>query len=339
MVPDESGVPTAIKLASGEKLNVKFFLLPRDIQASELSVSVVLSNGQTLTKDLADENAEHNLAQGEIVRVFTPKLNPANVNNWMSRIGDDVLFASQLSIPGTANTFSYNYSGNNAGRWRTQSADIETQWNSGIRCFELVCGENGGDVENSPLLCNRNAISSITFGQAVEQIWDLVQANPSEFAIIIPSYDSDTGHPDTHSGVDAFARGLNNFYNSHGSYKYETFTRELTVGEARSHLIFIARITSEEDRGYSLPAPVQGTFVDEWGSLKDNWERRGYAVNGTRVNNWATSASDNNSVEYYMHTRTTRNYGTNNNGNITAPEPDGSSLVGQPTLETDCVHT
>ena len=68
-------------MASGEKLNVKFFLLPRDIQASELSVSVVLSNG--------------------------PKLNPANVNNWMSRIGDDVLFASQLSLPGTKHSFTY----------------------------------------------------------------------------------------------------------------------------------------------------------------------------------------------------------------------------------------
>lgn len=145
MVPDESGVPTAIKLASEEKLNVKFFLLPRDIKASELSVSVVLSNGQTLTKDLADENAEHNLAQGEIVRVFTPKLNPANVNNWMSRIGDDVLFASQLSIPGTKHSFTYRTFGSESGDYDAehdimqsfQSIDIDNQFDAGIRAFDV----------------------------------------------------------------------------------------------------------------------------------------------------------------------------------------------------------
>ena len=132
-------------MASGEKLNVKFFLLPRDIQASELSVSVVLSNGQTLTKDLADENAEHNLAQGEIVRVFTPKLNPANVNNWMSRIGDDVLFASQLSIPGTKHSFTYRTFGSESGDYDAehdimqsfQSIDIDNQFDAGIRAFDV----------------------------------------------------------------------------------------------------------------------------------------------------------------------------------------------------------
>ena len=144
----------------------------------------------------------------------------------------------------------------------------------------------------------------MTFGQAVENIWQKVQDNPTEFAIIIPSYDSDTGHPDHHSGVDNFANGLNTFYDSHTEYKYKTFTRELTVGEARGSLIFIARITSEEDEGYTLPDPHQGTFVDEWGSLKDNWWRRGYTLaDGTRVPNW--SSNENTAVEHFMMTSVT----------------------------------
>ena len=127
MVPDESGVPTAIKLASGEKLNVKFFLLPRDIKASELSVS-------------------------EIVRVFTPKLNPANVNNWMSRIGDDVLFASQLSIPGTKHSFTYRTFGSESGDYDAehdimqsfQSIDIDNQFDAGIRAFDVKVSTGSG---------------------------------------------------------------------------------------------------------------------------------------------------------------------------------------------------
>ena len=333
---DDNNQP--LTLADGEEITFNVFMLPVE-NLTDISIRIAGFNTASRTLSLeSDTQDKVTLEPNKKTRV---KIKAPNIgdetNQWMGGLNDNVL-VSQLSIPGTANSFSYDYSGNNAGRWRTQSADIETQWKSGIRCFELVCGENGGDVTNSPLLCNRNEISGITFGQAVEQIWNLVQANPSEFAIIIPSYDSDTGHPDSHSGVNAFANGLNNFYDNHSNYSYETFTRELTVGEARSHLIFIARITSEEDRGYNLPAPHQGTFVDEWGSLKDNWERRGYTVDGTnRVNNWATSATDENSVEYYMHTRTTRNYGTGNNN--TAPQPDGFSIVGAPRMATDFVHT
>lgn len=333
-----------LKLEEGEQITFNVFLLPvKDL--SNLKVRIAGFNTASRTVALNKGASETEAGTPIIltphkktrVTIKAPQIGE-ETNQWMGGLNDNVL-VSQLSIPGTANSFSYNYRGESYEKWKTQSANIDNQWDAGIRCFELVCGENGGNVEESPLLCNRHVINGMTFGEAVENIWQKVQANPTEFAIIIPSYDSNTGHPSDHNGVNNFANGLNSFYDNHRNYDYETFTRELTVGEARGHLIFIARITSEEDRGYKLPAPLQGTFVDEWGSLKDNWERRGYAVNGTRVNNWATSASDNKSVEYYMHTRTTRNYGTNNNGNITAHEPSGSSLVGKPTLETDFVHT
>ena len=348
---DDNNQP--LQLGSGEEITFNVFLLPVE-NLTNLKVRIAGFNTASRTMAL-NEGASGNAEGTPIiltphkktrVRIAAPNIGEDETNQWMGGLNDNVL-VSQLSIPGTANSFSYNYNDEGYEKWRTQSANIDEQWDAGIRCFELVCAEvsGGGNLENSILLCNRHKIGNITFGQAVDQIWTKIQeskddkGNPTEFAIIIPSYDSNTGHPSDHSGVDNFAKGLNTFYDDHTEYSYETFTRELTVGEARGHLIFIARITSEEDRGYKLPAPRQGTFVDEWGSLKDNWERRGYAVNGTRVHNWATSASDNNSVEYYMHTRTTQNYGTNNNGNIIAPEPSESSLVGKPTLETDFVHT
>lgn len=335
---DDNNQP--LQLADGEEITFNVFLLP----VEELTdISIRIAGFNTASRTMFLENTQ----QGKVtlepnkktrVRVKAPNIGEDETNKWLGGLNDNVLL-TQLSIPGTANSFSYNYQGENYERWRTQTATIEEQWNAGIRCFELVCGENGGNVANSPLLCNRHAIGGNidTFEKAVNKIWDLVKNNPSEFAIIIPSYDSDTGHPDDHNGVDKFANGLNDFYDDHTTYKYQTFTRELTVGDARSSLIFIARITSEEDEGYTLPAPHQGTFVDEWGSLKDNWARRGYAVNGERVNNWGTNVNDENSVEYYMHTRTTQNYGTDQDN--TAPRPGGFSLVGAPTLPTDFVHT
>lgn len=302
---DDNNQP--LQLADGEEITFNVFLLPVE-ELTDISIRIAGFNTASRTMFLGDAQ------QGKVtlepnkktrVRVKAPNIGEDETNKWLGGLNDNVLL-TQLSIPGSANSFSYNYQGENYERWRTQTATIEEQWNAGIRCFELVCDENGGDVENAPLRCNRQEIGGgtegiSTFGQAVQKIWNLVQANSSEFAIIIPSYDSDTGHPSDYSGVAKFASGLNNFYDSHSEYEYQTFTRELTVGEARSSLIFIARITSEEDEGYTLPAPRQGTFVDEWGSLKDNWRRRGYTLeDGTQVTNWSTNNS--NSVEHYMMT-------------------------------------
>lgn len=299
---DDNNQP--LKLEEGEEITFNVFMLPVE---DLTDISIRIAGFNTASRTLSLESVTQGKVTLEPNKKTRVKIKAPNIgdetNQWMGGLNDNVL-VSQLSIPGTANSFSYNYIGESYEKWRTQSANIDDQWDAGIRCFELVCGENGGDVENSPLLCNRHKISDMTFGQAVQNIWEKVQANPTEFAIIIPSYDSDTGHPDDHNGVDKFANGLNNFYDSHSGYDYETFTRELTVGEARGHLIFIARITSEEDRGYNLPAPHQGTFVDEWGSLKDNWERRGYTLaDGTRVPNW--SSNEDTAVEHFIMTSVT----------------------------------
>ena len=301
---DDNNQP--LQLGEGEEITFNVFLLPVE-ELTDISIRIAGFNTASRTLELTDE------VQGKVtlvpnqktrVRVKAPNIGENETNQWLSGLNDNVLL-TQLSIPGTANSFSYNYTGESSERWKTQTATIDDQWNAGIRCFELVCGEvsGGGNLETSQLLCNRQVISGITFGQAVKQIWQKVNGT-KEFAIIIPSYDSGTGHPSGYGGVNDFANGLNAFYDSHSDYKYQTFTRELTLGDARGSLIFIARITSEEDEGYTLPAPHQGTFVDQWGSLKDNWWRRGYTLaDGTRVTNW--SSNNANAVEHYMMTSVT----------------------------------
>ena len=75
-------------------------------------------------------------------------------NQWMGGLNDNV-YISQLSIPGTANTFSYKYTGSNPDWYQAQTAEFEEQWNSGIRCFELKCPETTGDLGDVVLQCNR----------------------------------------------------------------------------------------------------------------------------------------------------------------------------------------
>ena len=157
------------KLNPGEGMNVKFFLLPQDIKPEELTVYVFLSNGSVLSQPLsADKNqgSTDPIAKGEIVKVLTPKVKPAETSNWMSAIGDDVLFASQLSLPGTKHSYSYlNYERNTAYPWQPSNAerntynantdmmqtyqtlDIGQQFDAGVRAFNIkVYGKEGSDI-------------------------------------------------------------------------------------------------------------------------------------------------------------------------------------------------
>lgn len=157
------------KLNPGEGMNVKFFLLPQDIKPEELTVYVFLSNGSVLSQPLsADKNqgSTDPIAKGEIVKVLTPKVKPAETSNWMSAIGDDVLFASQLSLPGTKHSYSYlNYERNTAYPWQPSNAerntydantdmmqtyqtlDIGQQFDAGVRAFNIkVYGNTGSDI-------------------------------------------------------------------------------------------------------------------------------------------------------------------------------------------------
>ena len=300
---DTTGNP--IKLEDGEYLTINVFLLPvQDL--TNLSIRLAGYNTASRTLALNDGASETEVGtpitlpahQKTRVTIKAPE-SISGTNQWMSGLTDDV-YVSQLSIPGTANTFSYKYTGNNGDWYIAQTADIDKQWEAGIRCFEIKCPEVSGDLASSQVQCNRTNVG-ITFGDAVDEIWKKVQetvdedGNPTEFAMIIPAYESGTGHPEDGNGVTNFMNALNTFYDKHTDYTYVTYGRDLTLGQARGGLIFVARVTSEEDEDIELAAPKQGVVVKGWGSLKDLWKRRGYDFP-----DWATNDNYSSSMEYLM---------------------------------------
>ncbi len=290
---NDGGTQRPLKLDAGEEITFNVFLLPHQ-DLSNLSIRVAGFNAASVTMKLQGTGANGTSFvvqphQKTIVKVNAPK-SFGNTNEWITGLDDNVL-VSQLSIPGTANSFSFMRNEGVDSHYQTQTATIEEQWNAGIRCFELR-GPNSSssDLADAPLQCNRQNLG-ITFGEAVRQINELLQKHPGEFAMIMPAFESGEGR-----FVKEYAENLNNFYKNH-NYEYKTYGRNLTVGEARGHLLFIARITSEEDAGKTIDDPVQGVSIDEWGSLKDNWQRRGYPVaNWARNVNWGTAEQ----MEYYM---------------------------------------
>ena len=308
---------TPMTLGADESVTFNVFLLPHE-NMSNLRLRIVGLNTTGKQMVLAESGEPITLHPHKktCIEVDAPTFQGGETNNWITALDDNVII-SQLSIPGTANSFSYNYRGNNPDMYKTQTVNFEKQWNSGIRCFELKCPNNnaGNSLEGVELQCNGQNLD-ITFGEAVKMIWDKVNASEGEFAMIIPFFESQSGRG---NNVIDFAYDLNQFFSDHYEYKYVTYGTRVTLGKAAKSLMFVARISSEEDDDALLkqmPSPTQGVFVSQWGSLKDNWERRGYMINGMNVQNWATSGTYSNpqetpTMEYYMmneNTTSGRNY-------------------------------
>ena len=307
-IPGEERRP--IQLQAGKSIKLTVFLLPYQ-NLTGIQVSVSGANGPSKSADLQFSITPH---KKSIVQLTLPS-KFSGPNEWISNLDDDVLI-SQLSIPGTANSFSYLYDGDQ----KTQTATVTDQWNAGVRCFEL---RGPGANSDSPLQCNRTNIGE-TFGDAVTTLINLLQQSPREFLMIMPAYDSDAGRGD----VKNYYNQLNSYYTSLESelesrgLEFITYNPSLTVGEARGTVMFIARITSEEDDDAlitELGALNQGVNIAQWGSLKDYWGRRGYQINNIRVRNWAQSYTawdpddQEGEVEYYM---------MNNNSTNSTSRPD-----------------
>lgn len=210
MYEGENGQPTPVTLSAGEKLTLKFFLLPRDIKASDLSVSVQVQNGRTLTQSLIPEGSsmqDKNLLQGQIVRVVTPNLRMPETSNWMSLIGDNVLF-TELSLPGSRHSYTgdlYRSSSHNvdyetgvmqfyqALNVTDQVQGEETQFDMGIRAFDMKIYYNGGIDK---VYAGGSQVGNLTLQQVLTNLKGKLEASPTEACVVFLNYVSPPGEYD-----------------------------------------------------------------------------------------------------------------------------------------------
>lgn len=120
-----------IKLAPGEQLNVKAYLIPddeasHDASARQFQITVAALNA-TKKKTLTNLEIEPH----KINRVRLDNLVAGGTNYWMSSLDKDI-YLSELSIPGSK--FSYNTSANGASPVY-QGATISQQFFDGVRAF------------------------------------------------------------------------------------------------------------------------------------------------------------------------------------------------------------
>lgn len=156
-----------VRLEQNQQLNVKFFLLPRDINEGDLVVSVLTEGGVVYSKTISGTSTSGGdgvLEAGLITRIKTPKLGGQKANNWMSQIPDNALFA-QLSLPGSKNSFAYTVdagydSQTGLSKFYQElpplginaSAENSTQFDEGVRVFDVHLNLLGDRDDATPVV-------------------------------------------------------------------------------------------------------------------------------------------------------------------------------------------
>lgn len=275
-----NGQPT--KLGPGEKLTLKFFLLPRKIDASELSVTVQINEGRVLTKSLIpglgeDEVTNENpLAQGQIVRVWTPNLTVPASSNWMSSIPDNVLF-SQLSLPGSKHSYTgdlYNKAVNggsvdeNAGIMQyyqsiyVTDGNGDTQFDKGVRAFDLKIyngDENRGNWDGTNHVYAGGAnVGSLQIGNVLTNLKDQMAEAVSgdEACVVMLNYVSP---PSVSDWLDRLEQGLNAWNNSNPGTLVRIDPAKTTMGDMRGKIAVIINVPDNTTgRNYNFVNYIYG---------------------------------------------------------------------------------
>lgn len=276
-----NGMPT--KLGPGEKLTLKFFLLPRNIDASELSVTVQINEGRVLTKSLIpglgeDEVTDKNpLDQGKIVRVWTPNLTVPASSNWMSSIPDNVLF-SQLSLPGSKHSYTgdlYNNSVNggqideNAGIMQyyqsiyVTEGNGDTQFDKGVRAFDLKIyngDENllGNWDGTNHVYAGGAKVGSLQIGNVLTNLKNQMgeAVSGDEACVVMLNYVSP---PSISDWLDRLEQGLNDWNNSNPGTLVRIDPAKTTMGDMRGKIAVIINVPDNTTgRNYNFVNYIYG---------------------------------------------------------------------------------
>lgn len=196
-----------VRLEQNQQLNVKFFLLPRDIKEGDLVVSVLTEGGVVYSKTISGTSTSGGdgvLGAGLITRIKTPKLGGQEANNWMSQIPDNALF-TQLSLPGSKNSFAYRVDAGydpQTGLSKFYQAlpplginaivETTTQFDEGIRVFDVHL-----NIDRRTLVVyagGANVSPQITLEAVLNTLRDKVNPNnetASECAVVFLNYVND----------------------------------------------------------------------------------------------------------------------------------------------------
>lgn len=188
----------------------------------------------------------------------------AQADDWMARLSDEAPVA-QLCIPGTHDSGTgHGFAGLLAGIYngtsRTQDQTLTGQWDSGIRAFDLRPTVKGGEL----LIYHGVSQTNIKFNECIETLVNLLDAHPTEFAVISMRHETDSDN-NSSEWAGKVTTILQNTARYHAHLV--AWRPDLTVAECRGKIIVLTRDDFDCDaRGLISSWP--GTGAPSFASLQ-----------------------------------------------------------------------
>lgn len=255
-----------ITLNQGEKIVVRFYLLPKDDGyntsedaqgRSDLQIRVAPYNMAVLTRTLTSQDGSVDAGKGGILahkvnRVILPPVDNFGANYWMSSLNPNI-YVTELSLPGSK--FSYQNRPDFGDVSQIyQSLSIADQFKNGIRAFHVqTCGINdGGNTSWNPV--DMRLYVTVDGNRTSKKITDMVktvanglgEGKTGEYAVILLTYSSGgEGHgfwpnetPEAEAWMEAVQNELTDMAND-PQYRLYTgkITPNTTIGDVAGKII------------------------------------------------------------------------------------------------------
>lgn len=336
-----------ITLKHGDKIVVRFYLLPKDTNydtsaRQDLQLRVTPYNSAVLVRTLnaaagSDEGTqEGGILAHKVNKVILPSVSKTGPNYWMSSL-DPNIYVTELSLPGSKMSYQTkeNVSGRNAVYY--QNLSIAQQVTNGIRAFQIQTASTNtatwdpGDAKDQVLYMTvAGNKTSTRFKEIVEEIATGLKnaegaGKNQEYAFILltaalgecegygPIWNRTAGEL---AWMDAIRNELAEMAADEETYRL--YTGEIkpttTIDDVKGHIIIKVNYNKDNMGNHLSENDQIPAMFAKWGKFNDVstpfTETDAYAINSMR---WGTSHNVNNgALQWFYHEATSVGY--NNNG-------------------------
>lgn len=339
-----------ITLKHGDKIVVRFYLLPKDTNydtssRQDLQLRVTPYNSAVLVRTLnaaagSDEGPqEGGILAHKVNKVILPSVSKTGPNYWMSSL-DPNIYVTELSLPGSKMSYqtAENVSGRNAVYY--QDLSIADQVTNGIRAFQIQTASSNepdggwldtGDASDQVLYMTVAGNKTGTrFKEIVEEIATGLKTAEAagknqEYAFILltaalgecDSYGVLGGYTSGNlAWMDAIRNELAEMAADEDTYRLYTgeITPTTTIVDVKGHIIIKVNYNNDNMGNHLSENDRIPAMFAKWGVFDDVstpfTETKAYAINSMR---WGTSNNVNNgTLQWFYHEATSVGY--NNNG-------------------------
>lgn len=338
-----------ITLNHGDKIVVRFFLLPKDTNydtsgegRNDLQIRVTPFNSAVLTRTL---NAQNGTQDGGILahkvnKVILPSVSQTGPNYWMSSL-DPKIYVTELSLPGSKMSYqtAENVSGRNAVYY--QDLSIADQVTNGIRAFQIQTASSNepegwldsGDASDQVLYMTvagdktdkrfKDIVAEIATGLKTAE----TAGKNQEYAFILLTASlgecEDYGlWPNRTDGklawMDAIRNELAEMAADEDTYRLYTgeITPTTTIDNVKGHIIIKVNYNDDGMGNHLSGSDRIPAMFAKWGVFDDVstpfTETSAYAINSMR---WGTSYNVNSgALQWFYHEATSVGYNNTSGG-------------------------